>query len=336
MIPGHAYALAHLGFPGQHLRIESEMNRMTRVICIGECMVEMSRGSDGRFSLSFGGDTFNTAVYIARAGLPVAYGTVLGDDPYSTGIRSLALLEGVGTDLIGTAKGRMPGIYLIETNSAGERTFWYWRDRAPARELFELPAGQSVETAMRSASTVYFSGVTLSLYSAAGLDRFEAALAGARKAGVRIVMDSNYRPRGWAGDTARAKSTFERFWRHADIALPTFDDEQALWGDAHVDSTLSRLAALGVPEIVVKNGAAGAAVLCRGEVTDVPCPTALSPIDTTAAGDSFNAGYLTARLRNAPPGDAARLGHRLAGAVILHRGAIVPHTATEPVLGKNK
>ncbi len=309
---------------------------MTRVISIGECMVEMSRGGDGRFALSFGGDTFNTAVYIARAGLSVAYGSVLGDDPYSTGIRSLALLEGIGTDLIGTAKGRMPGIYLIETNAGGERTFWYWRDRAPARELFELPAGAAVEAAMPTASAVYFSGVTLSLYSATGLDRFEQALAAARKAGVRIVMDSNYRPRGWAGDIDRARATFERFWRHADIALPTFDDEQALWGDTHVASTLSRLAALGVPEIVVKNGAAGAAVLCRAEVTDVPCPAAVTPVDTTAAGDSFNAGYLAARLRNGSPADAAHLGHRLAAAVIQHRGAIVPHAATEPVLGKHR
>lgn len=308
---------------------------MTRVISIGECMVELARGSDGRFSLSFGGDTFNTAVYAARAGLQVAYGTMLGDDPYSSGIRGLAALEGVTTELMGTAKGRMPGLYIIETSASGERTFWYWRDRAPARELFEQTAGDTVAAAMLTASAVYFSGVTLSLYSAAGLDRFEDALAAARRAGARIVMDSNYRPRGWAGDTDRAKAVFGRFWRHADIAMPTFDDEQALWGDAHVENTLSRLAALGVPEIVVKNGPKGAAILSSGSVTDVPCPVAVAAVDTTAAGDSFNAGYLAARLRGAAPQDAAGLGHRLAAAVIQHRGAIVPQVATEPVLRRS-
>jgi 2-dehydro-3-deoxygluconokinase len=310
------------------------MHRLSRVVSIGECMVELARGADGRFGLAFGGDTFNAAVYMARAGLPVAYATVLGDDPYSTGIRSLALLEGIGTDLIATATGRMPGLYMIETDAKGERAFWYWRERAPARDLFDVPAREAVEAAMRSASAVYFSGVTLSLYSPTGLDRFAAALAAAKAKGVRIVMDSNFRPRGWAGDLERARAVFARFWRLADVALPTFDDEQALWDDAHVDETISRLAALGIPEIVVKNGAAGAVVLARGEVADVPCPIALPPVDTTAAGDSFNAGYLTARLRSAPPGDAARLGHRLAAAVIQHRGAIVPHAATEPVLGK--
>lgn len=309
------------------------MPRMARIISVGECMVELSRGADGRFSLAFGGDTFNTAVYVARAGLMVAYATVLGDDPYSTSIRSLAHLEGVATDLMGTAKGRMPGLYIIETSPAGERTFHYWRDRAPARELFDLPAGDAAAAAMLHASAVYFSGITLSLYSAAGLDRFAASLSAAKAAGAKIVMDSNYRVRGWGGDLDRARATFERFWRLADIALPTFDDEQALWGDAMPDATTSRLAAFGVPEIVVKNGAKGAVVLHRSEIADVPCPVPLRPLDTTAAGDSFNAGYLTARLRNAPPRDAAHLGHRLAGAVIQHRGAIVPKTATAPVLG---
>jgi 2-dehydro-3-deoxygluconokinase len=308
------------------------MQRLSRIVSIGECMVELVRGADGRFGLAFGGDTFNTAVYIARTGLPVAYATVLGDDPYSQGIRTLARLEGVGADLMATAPGRMPGLYLIET-SGGERTFHYWRERAPARELFELPAGEAAAAAMRQAAAVYFSGVTLSLYSPTGLERFETALGAARAAGARIVMDSNYRTRGWAGDTDRARATFERFWKLSDVALPTFEDEQALWGDAHPDETLARLAALGVPEVLVKNGADGALVLAKGEAVEVPCPAQLTPVDTTAAGDSFNAGYLAARLRNAPPRDAAKLGHKLAAAVIQHRGAIVPKAATEGVLG---
>ena len=134
----------------------------------------------------------------------------------------------------------MPGLYIIETNTSGERSFWYWRDRSPARELFDLPAGDAVAQAMCSASAVYFSGITLSLYSAAGLDKLAAALAAAKQAGARVAMDSNFRPRGWAGDLARARMVFERFWRLADIALPTFDDEQALWGDANPDQTLPR------------------------------------------------------------------------------------------------
>src|SRR5262245_47530583 len=100
----------------------------TRVVAVGEVMIEMARGSDGRFGMACGGDTFNTAVYLARAGVDLSYATAIGDDPYSEGITSLAAAEGVKTDLILRVPGRQPGLYLIETDPKGERRFYYWRD----------------------------------------------------------------------------------------------------------------------------------------------------------------------------------------------------------------
>lgn len=322
------------------------------IVSIGECMVELARGADGRFGLAYGGDTFNTAVYLARAGEAVSYATALGDDPYSAAIAALARKEGVGTGLIAVVPGRSPGLYLIETNAGGERTFHYWRDRSPARELFDSEASaHPVAAAMATARIVYFSGITLSLYGAAALDRFEAAIRAARGAGAAVVMDGNYRPRGWGGDLARARQTFERFWRLADIALPTFDDEAMLWGDADPHASIARLGALGVREIAVKQGAEGAvcAVIDQpvsGRATapphvapaslaanHVPIPQKVAAIDTSAAGDSFNAAYLAARLDGASVTAAALAGHRLAGVVVQHRGAIAPREATVSVLG---
>jgi 2-dehydro-3-deoxygluconokinase len=303
-----------------------------RTISIGECMVELARGTDGRFGLAYGGDTFNTAAYLARAGVDVAYATAVGDDPYSAGIVAAARAEHMATDLISVLPGRMPGLYLIETNLQGERSFWYWRDRAAARDLFEGTQAGSALAAIAAARLVYFSGVTLSLYGSRGLDALAEALAAAKSRGGTVAMDSNYRPRGWGGELARARSTFARFWALADIALPTFDDEQMLWGDAAPADTADRLAKLGTREIVVKCGADGALIRAMGRDERVPCPDAIQAVDTTAAGDSFNAGYLARRLAGAPPRDAAVLAHRLAGVVIQHRGAIVPQSATEPVL----
>ena len=133
------------------------------VVCVGEVMVELARGNDGRFSLSSGGDTFNTAVYLARAGIGVNYATALGDDPYSDQILALAAAEGVGSDLVVRVPGRLPGLYIIETDESGERHFHYWRDNSPARELFELPEWGRVAEPMVEAKLIYFSGITLSL-----------------------------------------------------------------------------------------------------------------------------------------------------------------------------
>jgi 2-dehydro-3-deoxygluconokinase len=104
-----------------------------RVICVGEVMVELSRGNEARYGLAFGGDTFNTAVYLARAGIDTAYATALGDDPYSGALMALAAAENVSTDFIARVPGRMPGLYVIETDDTGERKFFYWRDTSPAR-----------------------------------------------------------------------------------------------------------------------------------------------------------------------------------------------------------
>jgi 2-dehydro-3-deoxygluconokinase len=304
--------------------------RAGAVISVGECMVELARGADGRFGLAFGGDTFNTAVYLARSGVPVAYATRLGDDPYSDGIRTLARAEGIDDRFMATSAGRMPGLYMIETSAAGERSFWYWRERAPARETFDAEDA-ALASAIQQSAAIYFSGVTLSLFGADGLARFERILRAAKSSGARVVMDNNYRPRGWAGDSERARTTFHRFWSLADIALPTFDDEQALWGDTTPADTVRRLMALGIGEIVVKNGPAGATVSYGSDSAHVACPQAVTPLDTTAAGDSFNGGYLAARIGGAPPAAAALAGHRLAAVVIQHRGAIVPRVATDPV-----
>jgi 2-dehydro-3-deoxygluconokinase len=231
--------------------------------------------------------------------------------------------------------GRVPGLYLIETDPSGERRFFYWRDAAPARQLFELEASQGLVERMAMARIVYFSGITLSLYSQPGLDRFEEALVRARAAGARIAFDGNFRPRGWGGDHHRARAVMSRFLRQVEIALPTFEDEAALWGDASPEATIARLQAEGVSEIVIKNGPSGAIIACGNQTDRVAVPQQVEAVDTTAAGDSFNAGYFAGRLAGQEPAEAAMLGHRLAAIVIRHRGAIVPRASTSGLLPVN-
>src|SRR5664279_6239344 len=143
-----------------------------RAVCIGEALVEFARGADGRFALASSGDTFNTAIYLARAGVPVAFANALGDDPYSDAIVSLAKAEGIATDLILRAPGRLPALALIDAGIKGERRTHFWREAAPAGELLELPNWSRTAESLLGARLIYFSGITLSLYSNVGLGRF--------------------------------------------------------------------------------------------------------------------------------------------------------------------
>jgi 2-dehydro-3-deoxygluconokinase len=302
-------------------------DKQPRVIVVGEVLVELARG-DGRFTLGCGGDTFNTAIYLARAGLDVAFATALGDDPYSDGILALAAAEGLNCDLIRRVPGRLPGLYTIESDANGRRQFHNWRGEAPARELFELPDWGLVGESLLKAKLIYFSGITLSLYTNNGLGRFLAVVEVARQQGVKVAFDGNFRPRDWRGDLARTRTVFMEALKRVDIALPTYDDEAVLWGDPSPEATVERLQAFGINEIVVKNGPNSALVATGGNNEFIPVPEVVVPVDTMAAGDSFNAGYLAARLTGDTATTAAAAAHRLAGQVIRHRGSIMPRTTS--------
>lgn len=298
-----------------------------RAIGIGEVVIELARGADGTFALSCGGDVFNTAIYLARAGIGVAFATALGDDPYSDSAVALAAAEGVPSNLMLRVPGRLPALCLIET-ATGVDTARRWDEAAPARELFELPDWMRIAESLTASRLIYFSGITLSLYSNNGLGRLFAVLEVARQQGAQVAFDGNFRPRGWKGDLQRTRAVFLEALKRVDIALPAFDDEAVLWGDPSPEATVVRLQAFGIGEIVVKNGPNSALVAASGSQEFVPVPEVVVPIDATAAGDGFNAGYLAARLSGSDPAQAAGAAHRLAGNVIRHRGALMPRTAT--------
>ena len=295
-----------------------------RVVAVGEALIEFVRGGDGRFGIGCAGDSFNVAVYLARAGVDAAFATALGDDPYSDAILALAAAEGVASDLVLRTRGRLPGLTVVDADTAGTRRRYDWGADAPARDLFELPEWGRVAEGLTKAKLVYFSGITLSLYSNIGLGRFLAAVELARQQGVKIAFDGNFRAHGWRGDLSRTRAVFMEALKRIDIALPAYDDEAVLWGDPSPEATVERLQAFGVGEIVVKNGPNSALVASGGQNEFVPVPEVVVPIDTTAAGDSFNAAYIAARLSGQGPTDAAAAAHRLAAQVIRHRGALMP------------
>jgi 2-dehydro-3-deoxygluconokinase len=293
-----------------------------KVASIGECMIELSQVSDGVFARGFGGDTLNTAVYLSRLGIDTTYVTALGDDALSSTMVTNWNAEGIDTREVLRVPGALPGLYMIERNAKGERSFLYWRSQAPARRFFDLADDATLDRLSRF-DWLYLSGISLSLYSDSGLERLFTLLKTTRTRGGRIAFDGNFRPRGWP-DRETAQRTFNRLLPLVDLALPTGEDEQALFGDTDAAATIARLASAGVKEIVVKRGPDGCLIAANGEIVEVAPPVVVSPVDTTAAGDSFNAGYLAARIGNASIRDAALAGHRLASAVIMLPGAVIP------------
>jgi 2-dehydro-3-deoxygluconokinase len=301
------------------------------VYAIGECMIELQKSGEGStMDYRFGGDTLNTAVYMARlldpATAQVAYVTGLGVDGMSAEMLAAWQREGIDTSCVQRLADRLPGIYMIETDPDGERRFHYWRRESAARHWLEAPDAGKVLVQLAAARMVYLSGISLAILAPSDRELLIAALTQCRAGGGTVVFDNNYRPRLWESpDTAR--EVYGRVLTHADIALLTLDDEVALYGPADARGVIERTRALGVGEVVVKCGGDPCVVWHDGQLHDVAPEPVRDVIDTTAAGDSFGAAYMAARLAGKGPEDAARAGHRLAGTVIRYRGAIIPRSA---------
>jgi 2-dehydro-3-deoxygluconokinase len=297
---------------------------MTRVACIGECMVELKQADGGRFSRGYGGDTLNTAVYLARLGAGVDYITALGDDALSDEMIASWAAEGVGTGRVMRLPGKLPGLYMIQTDDKGERRFFHWRDSAAARSLMDLPETPEILGSLADYDVVYLSAITLSLYGAEGRARLFAALRTARDNGARFVFDTNFRARGWP-DLDVARAVFQEAFATADIVLASTEDLLPLYSGVSNEALLARIPGA---EVVLKLSEPASIVRLEG----VPYPIKARPVeapvvDTTAAGDSFAAAYVASRLVGADPLEAARAGHRLAGIVVCHPGAIIPRAA---------
>ncbi|MGA0565448.1 sugar kinase [Ancylobacter sp. VNQ12] len=296
---------------------------MKNFASIGECMVELSPSGDGLYRRGFAGDTLNTAWGVRALADPgelgVRYVTSVGDDRLSGDLVRFIDSAGIDTASIRRVPARTVGLYMI-TLTGHERAFTYWRDTAAARLLAE--DGAALAAALTEVDCVYLSGITLAILSPEHRRTLLDVLARVRARGGMIAFDGNVRLRLWP-DVDAMRAGLELGYRAATIALPTFPDEKELFQDASPEACAARIAGYGVPEVVVKDGAEPCILRIAGSSHIVPAIKVDAPVDTTGAGDSFNAGYLAGRLSGLEPVDAARLGHRVAARVICTPGALI-------------
>jgi 2-dehydro-3-deoxygluconokinase len=300
-------------------------------LAIGEPMVELSGAGQSDADLwrmGFAGDVLNTLWY-TRAALPqdgaggwrTALLTRIGGDPFSSKLRGFLDDNGLDTAFVQTDEHRSVGLYAISLSEHGERSFSYWRSHSAARRLADDQ--NALSEAITSADVVYFSGITLAILTDEGRQNLLEEVRAARQRGQQIVFDPNIRRRLW-DDVETMKHWLSEAMAVASIGLPSFDDEADLWGDATLDDCLSRWQESGCGEVVVKNGGGDVLAAETGKPVEQLAVKRKKPVDTTGAGDAFNAGYIAARLGGKSLRQAMLDGHAMASRVIAVPGALVP------------
>ena len=304
---------------------------MTRAVCIGECMVELRGAGEGLFGLGYAGDAYNTAVYLKRSApeAEVALLTATGEGSMSAGMRAAWAEQGISDRLAFTLPGTEPGLYMIELDAAGDRTFHYWRSASPARQWLRRLVQAGGAEALAGADLVFLSGLSVAILDPA--DRIEAAqlIAALRGKVGLIAFDTNIRPALWGGVAEAARAALIPMIAAADIVRASRDDAAWLFGATDPAEQAAALHGAGARELALTLDAQGCALSNGGELVCLPAPPT-QVRDTSGAGDSFNGGYLAARLAGAAPAQAAEAGLAVASRVVTWPGAIAPAHVSHP------
>ena len=300
------------------------------IAVIGECMLELNLASQPDSNrtpavLAYGGDTLNTSIYLSRLNAKVDYVTALGDDLMSDWMVSQWQAENVGCSLVYREPKSVPGLYMINVDDEGERSFNYWRANSPASKLFDGAKSVALFSTLEGYDYLYLSGISVAILKPEIRTKLIEFLTQYKSKGGKVIFDGNYRPNLWQS-TEEAMHCYKALYSITDIALPTLEDEQILFAHENAQATLDAILSYGATEVVLKMGEDGCLYSKDNKIGFVPTKK-VSVVDTTSAGDSFNAGYLSARLKGLPVVASCESGHILASNVIQHRGAVIPKSA---------
>jgi len=304
------------------------------VVCVGEVMLELSGVQpDGSAKFGFGGDTGNTAIYLSRLlghNYDVGYLTRLGKGAFSDKLNVSLCDERLQLCDKTQADAGTPGLYAISTDETGERSFTYWRKDAALRGLLTGTSAEAEEQFLQCFDALYFSGITLAVLSDEGRERL-LAIARQFAADGRIVMfDVNHRAHLWLSHAPHVdvQNVVKQAVATASIVKVGHDEAQDIYGCNEPTDTVEMFSGFGDAALVVTDGAGRIVLHANGKTNDVLFDVVEGVVDSTAAGDSFSAGFLAAQLGGADLRASAHAGQKLAARVIQFPGAIIPSVQT--------
>ncbi|MBD1390896.1 sugar kinase [Neiella sp. HB171785] len=293
----------------------------SEILTFGEPMFEFSQikerdAADADFLSGFGGDVSNFAIAAARQGANVGIFTHLGADAFGAEFLKLWQRESVNSDLVVSSQTAHTGVYFITHDEQGHH-FSFLR-KGSAASLIQ-PHQLPVE-AIKAAKLLHVTAITQAI-SANSCDAVFEALDVARANDTLVSYDTNLRLKLWS--LPRARGVISETIRHVDICFPSLDEAQLLTGLTEPDEIIDYYLKLGARIVVLKKGGEGATVATESERFSI-LPHKVTPVDATAAGDSFAGSFCTHYVRGASLKDALAYANATASITITGYGAVAP------------
>lgn len=296
-----------------------------KVLCIGELMVEMANTAGDTYIKSYAGDTFNVAYYM-RSYAPkewnIGYGTQLGIREDDKGAVRFIEKFGINTNAITYSADQTIGLFALSNHVNGEKQYGYWRGQSAAKSYFDTVHDFS------DYDVVYLSGITGAITNnrenlVRSIQQTREKMAQQGKQGI-IAYDFNHRLQLWSAE--QAKTFAYALMPHCDVLK--ISDEELPWIFGENATVADLFTHAPHAEIIFTKGSGGSERWVNGRLDQI-CPAVKvnSVVDTSAAGDSFIALYLTTRLQGGTSHEALQNASLVASAVLGIKGSIAPLSA---------
>lgn len=297
------------------------------LVTFGEAMVRLTPPDFQRleqahsFDAYVGGGELNVAVAAARLGVPSRWVSRLPENPLGRMIANRAREQGVDLHIDWTADDRA-GLYFAELGAAPRASSVLY-DRAGSAIARVTPGSIDWATVFSGARWFHVSGITPALSESAAKVTAES-LAAARKAGLTVSYDLNYRSKLWSAEKARAVQ--EPLMEYVDVLITTEEDTRVVFGIGEAKNSYEHLETEPYDEVartlakrfdfravavtlrenpLVLLNSWSAIVAAEGKIHRAP-RYEVEVVDRIGAGDAFSAGLIVSRLENRGWDDAVR------------------------------
>ncbi|MGR6980775.1 ribokinase [Testudinibacter sp. P27/CKL/0425] len=263
------------------------------------------------YHIAYGGKGANQAVAAARLGMATDFIACIGSDDIGQAMVKAFAKDGINTDTISCIDGEMSGIAMIQVAESGENSI-------------VIAAGANAaldEQLVKRFQQNILAADALLMQLETPLSGVLAAAKLAKQAGTKVILNP-----------APAQPLSDELLAQLDMITPNETEAEILTGITVVDEASAQQAAdifhqKGIATVLITLGAKGVFVSEQGKAGQVIAGFRVQAVDTTAAGDTFNGGLLTALLEGKPLADAVRFAHA-AGAISVTRQGAQPSIPT--------
>jgi len=291
------------------------------VCSIGEAMIEISNIKNSLYNQSFAGDTLNFCNYLDKKKLNAFFLSAIGKSEINQSLLDFVKSKKISTKYIKKINQFEVGLYLIKNKDNGEKQFFYWRDESAAKHYFNNIDFLNLYKELKNFDYIYFSGITLSIIHISKLNNFIKLLNLLKSKKIKIVFDFNIRPSRW--NKKNLNIFLDSVLKFVDICFLSGEDMNYWKNKNDIKSYEQIVRKYKLKHSIFRKNAKFTYVFLNKTRYVFKNKLLKRVVDTSGAGDGFNAAYLSNFIVNNDPVLALKAGSSLGSKIVMKKGAIV-------------